>query len=280
MKNEILYNYNFKKPIIEKKDGVYKIRENGKNYNAYAINRSANFNLIYSIIMTTKLRKRYNIVKTINNSPYFIYNNSKYIIVEIIEPIFISDILNERIYIGNYIYSQELINDQINIWQNIINELEIFAQKSDNSSKEWLNYCIGLGESAIICAKAPNNSKVEKQIVTYKRIEIESIKNPLNIIVDSLESKFVEQLMYDYKKNTYTQESVKKIIINAQQELAQLNIIFARCIFPIRDLFKCENKPEQNLNNLIVHTSEYEKYLKMIYNEIIKYQKIKNIDWL
>lgn len=295
IKNELIYNYLFENPIIKKTEDRYIINEKGKKYNLYELSDEKILEEIYDIINTSPnfLKKRYKIVKNKNNNIWIQYMGKKYYIVENTKDSEeeIERILNENILVIKN-YKLTLHNNWEELWQKKNDYIEKLYNLETNSNKkivELIDYAISMAESAIMYIEnEPKNNN--KLVVSYKKIDALSMKNPLNITLDIVERNISNELKLNYFKEENTQKrtmKIRKIISKIEKLNLSYNKIFARLLYPgaFFDLISQMHKDdilndETNIIKLKKYIVNYEKYLSDVYQEMKQNKKIKNVEWL
>lgn len=156
------------------------------------------------------------------------------------------------------------------------------------------SYYIGLAENAISYV---NNTIKHYQISIYenitlqrKRIQFPNIQlnyfNPLNYVID-IE---VRDIASYFKSLFFYSPEELWIEVNAYFKRKKLSVfgyqlLYARLLYPsyyfdiYEKVIEGEAK-EEELLNIINQASRYEKFLKQIYYEMLKYAPIEKIDWI
>lgn len=186
----------------------------------------------------------------------------------------------------------------IELWSKKIDYLEYYMDTKDNiddNIKSIFNYFIGLGENAINYIKKTfeDERATESDSLTlcHNRITINytlyDLYNPLNIIVDHMSrdvAEYLKSLFYTRKYNIHKIEYIikKANLSNFGSRLLLGRIIFPTFFFDLLDDCEINNFSSDEIIDVYNRTSEYEKFIFMVYTTITDNKKnaIPNVYWL
>ncbi|MGN1000698.1 MAG: hypothetical protein ACI4OG_02040 [Bacilli bacterium] len=186
----------------------------------------------------------------------------------------------------------------IELWSKKIDYLEYYMDTKDNiddNIKSIFNYFIGLGENAINYIKKTfeDERATESDSLTlcHNRITINytlyDLYNPLNIIVDHMSrdvAEYLKSLFYTRKYNLHKIEYIikKANLSNFGSRLLLGRIIFPTFFFDLLDDYEINNFSSDEIIDVYNRTSEYEKFIFMVYSTITNNKKnaIPNVYWL
>ena len=303
MKDTINYYYNLNPDRINKIFNYYYFYINNELYFFIEYNRKYEDRFIIyefnqemirnNILINEIIDNKNNNVVTINNSiPYILIR----VVVNINKPISLSEInylasvnihYDDKLMRGNWGY----------LWMNKIDYLEYFT---DQNYKKYplivdsFDYYIGMAENAISYVNyVVNNIKPDYSdygVISHDVISINdsvySLYNPLNIIIDHKARDISE-----YIKNSFFNDNFK--IFDELDEYFKYNyfsfygisLILARVMYPsfyfdLYDQIINEKVNEAEILKITSRTSEYEDYLKDVFNYFKKFYQIKEINWI
>ena len=225
-----------------------------------------------------------------NNEIICNYNDKKYML------------LKDNININNKITLDDLYNPIIIInYEKKKNIKRMWEEKNDYYesvlNKIYLHnvelalnfdYFLGLSELSINILNYINFDNINFY-AQHKRLKYnESIKNffnPINIIIDSKVrdiSLFIKDMFF---KNKIIINDAKQIINSSALNKDEAILFLSRMIYPDYYFDICDMIINENLNNdalevCIKKNSQYEMFLKEIYQYLLKIYNIPNIDWL
>lgn len=289
MKNVIMYYYNFDnisiyrwkdKKIIKYRNEIYLFQ---KIYNEEEIVE------IYNLLKQNPHYHQF--ILNRNNSLFTIYNGNKYVLLKKVSTVenLERDIL-KREYITNNKYGINRSN-----WY------FLWCQKNDYFEyqmnhiygkfmliDESIDYYIGMAETAISYINYNDISlqpNLEGLTICHKRINKDDFYNPINMILDYKERDIAEYLKYIFFHENYNKQKIEFIIKNSGCTLRGYYRIYGRLLYPSYyfDLYEQiinGKKEEVALKEVIERVDEYENYLNIIYQIIIKREGIKKIDWI
>lgn len=186
----------------------------------------------------------------------------------------------------------------IELWSKKIDYLEYYMDTKDNiddNIKSIFNYFIGLGENAINYIKKTfedeRATESDNLTLCHNRITINytlyDLYNPLNIIVDHISrdvAEYLKSLFYTRKYNLHKIEYIikKANLSNFGSRLLLGRIIFPTFFFDLLDDYEINNFSSDEIIDVYNRTSEYEKFIFMVYSTITNNKKnaIPNVYWL
>lgn len=301
MKNNIMYYYNLRIDNITQNNNNYYFTINNDNYcftiytrdikesnGIYKLNKymlSSNI-LVHEIIPN----KDNYVVTIINNIPYILYkiyiNKNKKLTI------------NELTYLSNYTYQVDKILTRNNwniLWSN---KIDYFEYQINQMGKKYpilvdtFAYFTGLAENAISYVKYTTlETQIETSdnpVISHRKINntIESLYNPLNIILDHKSRDIAEYIKLSFlKKNTNIYQELDSYFSNNYYSEFGLRLLYARIIYPSFYFDMYEQiiqglRKESDLLNIVTLLDDYELYLKEMYYYLKKYHNIPEIDWI
>ena len=165
----------------------------------------------------------------------------------------------------------------------------------DDNIKSIFNYFIGLGENAINYIKKTfedeRATESDNLTLCHNRITtnytLYDLYNPLNIIVDHMSrdvAEYLKSLFYTRKYNIHKIEYIikKANLSNFGSRLLLGRIIFPTFFFDLLDDCEINNFSSDEIIDVYNRTSEYEKFIFMVYSTITNNKKnaIPNVYWL
>ncbi len=186
----------------------------------------------------------------------------------------------------------------IELWSKKIDYLEYYMDTKDNiddNIKSIFNYFIGLGENAINYIKKTfedeRATESDNLTLCHNRITtnytLYDLYNPLNIIVDHISrdvAEYLKSLFYTRKYNLHKIEYIikKANLSNFGSRLLLGRIIFPTFFFDLLDDYEINNFSSDEIIDVYNRTSEYEKFIFMVYSTITNNKKnaIPNVYWL
>mgnify|MGYP003305961678 CR=1 FL=1 len=224
-----------------------------------------------------KLNPQDKIIKNINNELVTIYNNNKYVLLEVNTNY---QILSKNIKYNSNDYQNLSINHSN--WEYLWTIKNDYYDKLNTDNKyiqETKDYYMGLAENALQFIKY-NNIKSDE--IYLCRLEIIDEKFPTNIILDCKEREIAEIIKKEF---FYKNKSIEEIVIELDKIINKYDVkkIIARLLYPnyYFDLYDKFIKQEENIKEIthvISKNKKYEELIKKIYH---KYPNdILMIDWL
>lgn len=301
MKNNIMYYYNLRIDNITQNNNNYYFTINNDNYcftiytrdikesnEIYKLNKymlSSNI-LVHEIIPN----KDNYVVTIINNIPYILYkiyiNKNKKLNI------------NELTYLSNYTYQVDKILTRNNwniLWSN---KIDYFEYQINQMGKKYpilvdtFAYFTGLAENAISYVKyttlETQMETSDNPVISHRKINntIESLYNPLNIILDHKSRDIAEYIKLSFlNKNTNIYQELDSYFISNYYSEYGLRLLYARIIYPSFYFDMYEQiiqglRKESDLLNIVSLLDDYELYLKEMYYYLKKYHNIPEIDWI
>lgn len=301
MKNNIMYYYNLRIDNITQNNNNYYFTINNDNYcftiytrdikesnEIYKLNKymlSSNI-LVHEIIPN----KDNYVVTIINNIPYILYkiyiNKNKKLTI------------NELTYLSNYTYQVDKILTRNNwnvLWST---KIDYFEYQINQMGKKYpilvdtFAYFTGLAENAISYVKyttlETQMETSDNPVISHRKINnnIESLYNPLNIILDHKSRDIAEYIKLSFlNKNTNIYQELDSYFSSNYYSEYGLRLLYARIIYPSFYFDMYEQiiqglRKESDLLNIVTLLDDYELYLKEMYYYLKKYHNIPEIDWI
>lgn len=301
MKNNIMYYYNLRIDNITQNNNNYYFTINNDNYcftiytrdikesnEIYKLNKymlSSNI-LVHEIIPN----KDNYVVTIINNIPYILYkiyiNKNKKLNI------------NELTYLSNYTYQVDKILTRNNwnvLWST---KIDYFEYQINQMGKKYpilvdtFAYFTGLAENAISYVKyttlETQMETSDNPVISHRKINnnIESLYNPLNIILDHKSRDIAEYIKLSFlNKNTNIYQELDSYFSSNYYSEYGLRLLYARIIYPSFYFDMYEQiiqglRKESDLLNIVSLLDDYELYLKEMYYYLKKYHNIPEIDWI
>lgn len=301
MKNNIMYYYNLRIDNITQNNNNYYFTINNDNYcftiytrdikESDAIYKLNKYMLSSNILVHEIIPNKDNYVVTIiNNIPYILYkiyiNKNKKLTI------------NELTYLSNYTYQVDKILTRNNwniLWSN---KIDYFEYQINQMGKKYpilvdtFAYFTGLAENAISYVKYTTlETQIETSdnpVISHRKINntIESLYNPLNIILDHKSRDIAEYIKLSFlNKNTNIYQELDSYFSNNYYSEYGLRLLYARIIYPSFYFDMYEQiiqglRKESDLLNIVTLLDDYELYLKEMYYYLKKYHNIPEIDWI
>lgn len=301
MKNNIMYYYNLRIDNITQNNNNYYFTINNDNYcftiytrdikESDAIYKLNKYMLSSNILVHEIIPNKDNYVVTIiNNIPYILYkiyiNKNKKLTI------------NELTYLSNYTYQVDKILTRNNwniLWSN---KIDYFEYQINQMGKKYpilvdtFAYFTGLAENAISYVKYTTlETQIETSdnpVISHRKINntIESLYNPLNIILDHKSRDIAEYIKLSFlNKNTNIYQELDSYFSSNYYSEYGLRLLYARIIYPSFYFDMYEQiiqglRKESDLLNIVSLLDDYELYLKEMYYYLKKYHNIPEIDWI
>lgn len=301
MKNNIMYYYNLRIDNITQNNNNYYFTINNDNYcftiytrdikESDAIYKLNKYMLSSNILVHEIIPNKDNYVVTIiNNIPYILYkiyiNKNKKLTI------------NKLTYLSNYTYQVDKILTRNNwniLWSN---KIDYFEYQINQMGKKYpilvdtFAYFTGLAENAISYVKYTTlETQIETSdnpVISHRKINntIESLYNPLNIILDHKSRDIAEYIKLSFlNKNTNIYQELDSYFSNNYYSEYGLRLLYARIIYPSFYFDMYEQiiqglRKESDLLNIVSLLDDYELYLKEMYYYLKKYHNIPEIDWI
>lgn len=298
MKNVLNYYYNLIPTSIHQINKEYKCYINDSEYLLVEYNDSLDkLEDIYklSMYMLNMQIPCHQIILNINNSIVTYINNIPYILMKIYvssQSINLKNILMFQNFVVDSSNFKYLIsNDWYNMWTKKIDYLEYQISQIGKKYpiiRDSFNYYVGLAENSISLLSELGGYK-DNFFISHKRISfnenIKELYNPLNLIIDSKSrdvSEYIKSKFFFDKYSIYDAiNDIRLANLNGKQYL----LFFSRLLFPsyyfdaYEDIIS-NKKDEKIINRIVLKSNEYSFFLKKIWEELNKYYKIPEIDWL
>ena len=238
----------------------------------------------------------------INNQGKIIseYNNNTYILLKINSNTSLDFSIKDIVNFQNIL---EITNNKTNLyrtnwgllWEEKNDYFEYQIKELGINKKVILNsfsYYIGLSENAISIVNIVNlNNKNKKVVLSHKRVNYPNMEvdflNPLNFIFDINVRDIAEYLKSMFFKTNVSKtiKELKKYLNSVNLTDYEANMLYARLLYPSYyfDVYEqvIEDKiDEEELLPIISKVDDYELFLKDVYYELIKTNKIEKVEWL
>ena len=282
MKNIISYYYNLNDiRIIIKKDNYYVKHHN----DYYVFDKVRNH---YELLQLYSLTNNNNIFDKIivnkDQTIFTIYNGEEYVLIKIVpyKKMRLLPIVSLEFSKVNYL----LRNNWSQIWSKKIDYIEYqydHIKGKYSIIDESIDYYIGISENAIQYYELSNSLEdIVPLCFCRRRIIMNKLYNPTNIVVDYQQRDIAEYIKYMYFNDLMDSkkivELIKKFRFNKKEEI----LLYSRLLFPSYyfDIYeKIVNDRENTLEleKIIKRRKGYESVLIDIYANL---HKLKRVDWL
>ena len=203
--------------------------------------------------------KKNNFITTINNKNYILLKINEYEETEVQ----LRDIIN---------FDKSIVQKSGNMRENMINNwklrVDLIEKQVIEYNKEFpiikksINYFLGLAENAISYANNIKNEKNEKIVLSHtrlrKKLNIQTIYNPLLFIMDYNSRDVSSYLKMNYVNETNILDELEEAIFNKEFTAFEINILYSRMLYP--DYYFDE------IEEIIYHRKNEEKIRKIIRN--------------
>lgn len=296
MKNIIQYFYGLTPKKIFQTEKTYKFEIGNNKYMLCTCERNRDeINEIYNLYLQINYIGKYchKIMLNINNEIISPINNNNFVLLKIdIEKrkINIADIIElSNIQINNYKFNKIVRRDWKELWIKKIDYLEYQIGQFKSKYKlvyESSDYYIGIVEN---CIQLANLQKNMRKGIVHNRINknatTEDFYNPLNFIIDNRIRDICEYIKTNINEDINIIEIVKKYIYISNLNKDEIELFFARILYPSSYIDKCEkiinNKYEEKIINNVINDAETtEKNIKKIYGYLKTIHYIHDIEWL
>lgn len=296
MKNFLEYYYNLLNITVHEKNNNYYFEYNHKTYAFIYTNRSiSEINAIYKL--NQNLKNYHQIILNRNNSPITYYNGKQYVLLKLnktTEKITYLDLKRNEVVLNKEL-EVLLRNQWVDLLEKKIDYLEYQREHLKDQYRvldESLDYFIGLTENAISYLNhtftRTRKTELDTLVISHRRIANNSkitFYNPLNIVIDHQARDISKYLKYLFLEDIYDRNTINDIIRNIPLSNYGYQLLFGRMLYPsfyfdIYERIINNQEDEKSIYKIIKRTTEYEEYLKTIY-QLINYQtKIPSIDWI
>ena len=301
MKDIINYYYNLNPKQISKVFNYYYFYINNELYYFLIYNRKIeDINAIYEYNQKMKnnnilvneiiINKDNNILTYISDTPYILMK----VLININKPINLPEI--NYISSINIPYPNNLMRSNwANLWMKKIDYLEYHQEQNKRKYpilSQSFNYFVGLTENAITYLnETTNNISLEKIDIgvtshNYLNNTIESLYNPLNIIIDHKSRDLAEYIKLSFFNDNYNIfEELDEYFKHNYYSKYGISLLIARILYPsfyfdTYDKIINKKENESSILKITSRITEYEKYLQDIFNYFYKYYNIKERYWL
>ena len=193
---------------------------------------------------------------------------------------------NSKLYRNNW---GELWSKKIDYFEYQIKELGKDKQIVINS----FSYYVGLAENAISYVNKINKvigiSNEDNITLSHRRIfypnTFLNYLNPLSFIFDLEVRDVAESIKVGFFNNENSLLDLQTFLKMKRLSKYSYHMLYARLLYPSYyfDLYENimnNNESEEKLINVIKRVDDYERFLKLAYNEISIYTNLERIDWL
>ena len=294
MKNFIEYFYNIKIDKIFYEKNYYFFAYNGYTYKLYALTREYDVNFL--LYMNQKMLNNTLVSEIIinrNNEIISIYNENKFILIKIFVNVNKNISLNEILFLNNYLSSKKLNVNWGQLWEKKIDYLEELI--NENGKKYPLivnsfNYFVGMTENAISYYSSISIGDDINYVISHRSIKIgdtiESLYNPLNIILDYRVRDMAEYIKISFfKNNKLIFKEIQEYLISNNLSLVEVQSLVARLLYPsfyfdMYDDIMIDNQEEKILTFILANLDNYEIYLSNVIGLIRQRYNVDEIAWL
>ena len=294
MKNFIEYFYNIKIDKIFYEKNYYFFAYNGYTYKLYALTREYDVNFL--LYMNQKMLNNTLVSEIIinrNNEIISIYNENKFILIKIFVNVNKNISLNEILFLNNYLSSKKLNVNWGQLWEKKIDYLEELI--NENGKKYPLivnsfNYFVGMTENAISYYSSISIGDDINYVISHRSIKIgytiESLYNPLNIILDYRVRDMAEYIKISFfKNNKLIFKEIQEYLISNNLSLVEVQLLVARLLYPsfyfdMYDDIMIDNQEEKILTFILANLDNYEIYLSNVIGLIRQRYNVDEIAWL
>lgn len=230
--------------------------------------------------------KKNNFITTINNKNYILLKINEYEETEVQ----LRDIIN---------FDKSIVQKSGNMKENMINNwklrVDLIEKQVIEYNKEFpiikksINYFLGLAENAISYANNIKNEKNEKIVLSHtrlrKKINVQTIYNPLLFIMDYNSRDVSSYLKMNYVNETNILDELEEAIFNKEFTAFEINILYSRMLYPDYYFDEIEEiiyhrKNEGKIRTIIRNIKKYEKMLIELHIMLKKYINIEPVEWM
>lgn len=290
MKKIIEYYYNLNITLIIYKNNKYYFEAENAKYIFKQINRELNISIIdklhtYDFFMS--------IVPNNKNNLLTVVNDKKYVLLKINnnlndDKISIYDI--KKLPILKYGYSD--IN-WIKLWENKVDNFEKWIFEREEQYLKIMplfNYCIGLAETAILHLKQLDKTLYVNMnyAIVHERLNINTTLyeyyDPTTVIIDYISRDIAEYFKTEILCQKFNIEKFSEYLIDMKLDKAEINLLFARMLFPSFFFDEMENSMVNGQYEEVLKLESkieiYQEQMRSINEVLIKKYGIENIKWL
>lgn len=294
MKNFIEYFYNIKIDRIFYEKNYYFFTYNGYTYKLYTL--TSEYDVNFLLYINQKMLNNTLVSEIIFNKNMEIisvYNENRFILIKIFVNMNKNISLGEILFLNNYLNSKKLNVNWGQLWEKKIDYLEELI--NENGKKYPLivnsfNYFVGMTENAISYYNSINIGNDINYVISHRSIKIgdtiESLYNPLNIILDYRVRDIAEYIKISFfKNNKLIFKEMQEYLINSNLSLTEVQLLVARLLYPsfyfdMYDDIMIDNQEEKILTFILVNLDNYEIYLSNVIELIRQRYNVDEIAWL
>lgn len=230
--------------------------------------------------------KKNNFITTINNKNYILLKINEYEETEVQ----LRDIIN---------FDKSIVQKSGNMRENMINNwklrVDLIEKQVIEYNKEFpiikksINYFLGLAENAISYANNIKNEKNEKIVLSHtrlrKKLNVQTIYNPLLFIMDYNSRDVSSYLKMNYVNETNILDELEEAIFNKEFTAFEINILYSRMLYPDYYFDEIEEiiyhrKNEEKIRKIIRNIKKYEEMLIELHIMLKKYINIEPVEWM
>lgn len=282
MKNTILYNYNLNNVIIT----TYKDKA--------LVKKDNDIFLFQKIDNPKEVMWQYNVTKNNKNYFQFILNRDNSLFTKYKDNIYVllklKDCNNfkESILKPVKVQTEEEVKDWSTLWMEKCDFIEYQLLHINGKYKiidESIDYYIGLIEVAIAYLRYNEKNKDSNKYLAHKRVEENNFYNPLNIKLDAKERDIAGYLKWLFLKEDYSEEEVRIFLNQLNLDKDSRIRLFARMLYPshyldLYDRLINDEDNEEKIKKVVRRTTEYEYYLKIIFDILNKNKDLPYLHFL
>ena len=233
------------------------------------------------------------VLQFIKENQISIYNENKFILIKIFVNVNKNISLNEILFLNNYLSSKKLNVNWGQLWEKKIDYLEELI--NENGKKYPLivnsfNYFVGMTENAISYYSSISIGDDINYVISHRSIKIgdtiESLYNPLNIILDYRVRDMAEYIKISFfKNNKLIFKEIQEYLISNNLSLVEVQLLVARLLYPsfyfdMYDDIMIDNQEEKILTFILANLDNYEIYLSNVIGLIRQRYNVDEIAWL
>ena len=294
MKNFIEYFYNIKIDRIFYEKNYYFFTYNGYTYKLYTL--TSEYDVNFLLYINQKMLNNTLVSEIIFNKNMEIisvYNENRFMLIKIFVNMNKNISLSEILFLNNYLNSKKLSVNWGQLWEKKIDYLEELI--NENGKKYPLivnsfNYFVGMTENAINYYNSINIGNDINYVISHRSIKvgdtIESLYNPLNIILDYRVRDIAEYIKISFfKNNKLIFKEMQEYLINSNLSLTEVQLLVARLLYPsfyfdMYDDIMIDNQEEKILTFILANLDNYEIYLSNVIELIRQRYNVDEIAWL
>lgn len=295
MNNFVEYFYYIKVDKIKYEVNYYSFIYNGYIYKLYSYEDDYEklkliFDINRKLVGNTLMSE---IVINRNNDIISNYNGINYILIKLFVNTKKEISLNEINVLSKSLYTERININWGILWSNKIDYLENLI--NENGKKyplivDSFNYFVGMCENAISYFNSINVGENYELVISHKSIKlddnVESLYNPMNIILDFKVRDIAEYLKVAFFKNNYDVfEELINYLNNNVLSLIDVKLLVSRLLYPsfyfeMYEDILINEREEKILIDIISRLDNYEKYLYNLISFFRRYYDIYDIKWL